>query len=153
MRVIGHRIDGRGPGSFRGNKCRHENQIGDERQKGDEPCRLDSAEDVESGDEGRCREQQPDERVEPARMKCGRLSASTRLLLGQTNTQISATTRQTMPQMVRGIPRRLMPGTFVQPYIYFCHAKTTQSIPFRLSGESSHFTSPIASARFRSLSA
>ena len=66
VRVIGHRIDGRGPGSFRGNKCRHENQIGDERQKGDEPCRLDSAEDVESGDEGRCREQQPDQRVGPA---------------------------------------------------------------------------------------
>jgi hypothetical protein len=35
---------------------------------------------------------------------CGRLFASTLLVVGQTNTQITATTRQTMPQIARGLP-------------------------------------------------
>jgi len=45
------------------------------------------------------------------RMKCGRLFVSTLLLLGQTNTRITATTRQTTPQMARGMPRSFIPNS------------------------------------------
>ena len=44
-------------------------------------------------------------RAEEPMMNDGWLFASTRLLLGQTNTQIAATTRQTMPQIVSRMPR------------------------------------------------
>ena len=53
-------------GSFGYNKRRHESQIGEQRQQGDELCRVGSAEDVEAGDEGRRREEEPDERMAPA---------------------------------------------------------------------------------------